>query len=80
MGKKNTALVPQQTINNKTGCRITLAVADSERDLSIIVNPQLKFHEHMQKAISKASHLIGLIRQSFKHLHNNTFVKFYMRY
>ena len=77
MGKKNTASVPQLTINNKTGQRITPTIVDSERDLGIIFYPQLKFPEHTQKTISKVSQLIKLIRQSFNHLNNNIFVKLY---
>ena len=77
MGKKNTGSVPQLTINNKTGQRIPPTIVDSERDLGIIFYPQLKFHEHTQKTISKASQLISLIRQSFKHLNDDTFLKLY---
>ncbi|KAK2722210.1 hypothetical protein QYM36_002686 [Artemia franciscana] len=75
IGKKNTASVLQLIINDKAGCRIPLTLVDSERDLDIIVDPQLKFYDHTQKTISKVSQLIRLIRQRFKCWDNNAFVK-----
>ena len=41
---KNTVSVPILTINDNTGHTILLTLVDFEKDLDIIVDPQLKFH------------------------------------
>jgi len=34
----------------------------NERDLGIYTDEELKFHDHVSKAVAKASHLLGLIQ------------------
>jgi len=39
-----------------------------EKDLGIVVDQNLKFHQHAAAAATKASHILGLISKCFKHL------------
>ena len=45
--RKETA--PQLTIKSRTGARVPLETVESEKDLGIIIDSQLKFHNHTKK-------------------------------
>jgi len=45
------------------GCNIEQT--NEERDLGILIDNQLKFHNHSSTAISKARRLLGLISKIF---------------
>ncbi|KAK2150434.1 hypothetical protein LSH36_405g02065 [Paralvinella palmiformis] len=42
----------------------------NERDLGVYIDEELKFHDHVSKAVAKASRLLGLIRATFTFLDN----------
>ena len=44
----------------------------NERDLGVYIDEELKFHDHVSKAVAKASRLLGLIRATFTCLDNVT--------
>ncbi len=44
--------------------RSVLSYVDSEKDLGIYINPSLKFNEHCEHLISKASQQFGLLRRT----------------
>ena len=39
-----------------------------ERDLGVVVDDELKFHQHMAAAIAKASQMLAVVRRSFANL------------
>ena len=41
---------------------------DSQKDLGILFDNQLKFHHHTTTIVTKANRLLGLIKRSFDHL------------
>ena len=45
---------------------VTLESSHSERDLGIIIDSKLKFHQQTAAAVSKANQILGIIRRSFK--------------
>ena len=50
----------------------TLAITHAEKDLSVTVDEDLKFHKHIANAVNKASRLLGLIRKTFALLDETT--------
>ena len=48
-----------------------------EKDLGIILDPELKFEEHIAAKVKKANSIMGLIRRSFSHLGPSLFTKLY---
>ena len=48
-----------------------------EKDLGVIIEEQLKFHEHTSSAISKANHTIGIIKKTFANMTSDTFLNLY---
>jgi hypothetical protein len=44
----------------------------NERDLGVYIDEELKFHDHVSKAVAKASRLLGLTRATFTCLDNVT--------
>jgi len=50
-------------VYSMVGCNIEQT--NEERDLGVLINNQLKFHNHLSTAISKARRLLGLISKSF---------------
>ena len=53
--------------------QITLGETTVEKDLGVLVDPHLNFHEHISQAVSRANRLLGLIRRSFLNLDTETF-------
>ena len=68
IGKRKDFPEPKFTMVNKTGSTILLELVDSEQDLGIVLDFQLKFYGQTEKIVAKATQLVGLIRQSFKYL------------
>ena len=52
---------------------ITLDQIVSEKDLSVILDPSLKFREDISYRVNKANRMMGIIRRSFSHLNANMF-------
>ena len=50
---------------------------DSYKDLGIILDHQLKFHQHSTEVTVKANWLLGLIRKSFDHLDSEMLTKLF---
>jgi len=48
-----------------------------EKDLGVIIDEHLKFHEHTSYATNKANHTIGIIRKTFTNLSSDTFLNLY---
>lgn len=54
-----------------------LAKTTTEKDLGILVDNQLKFHDHTSKACNRANQIVGLIRRTFVHLDGEMLKKLY---
>ena len=54
-----------------------LETVTSIRDLGVQVNSRLNFHEHISQQVIKANRILGMVRQSFRHLDHPTFTKLY---
>ncbi len=39
-----------------------------EKDLGVIVDEQLKFHNHTSAAVNKSNEILAIVKKSFKHL------------
>ena len=48
-----------------------------EKDIGVILDPELKFEEHIAAKVKKANAMMGLIRRSFSHLGPDLFKKLY---
>ena len=48
-----------------------------EKDLGVIVDPQLKFQHHISSSVKKANRKLGLIRRSFTHMDKEMFLALY---
>ena len=62
-------------VYSMAGCDIEQT--NEERDLGVLVDNQLKFHNHTFTAISKARRLLGLISKSFINLSPLVFLQLY---
>ena len=54
-----------------------LKVSSSERDLGVIVDNRLSFEEHIWSKIKKANSIMGIIRRTYTHLDDSTFLLLY---
>ena len=55
-------------MKNSDGIEITLDVVVQEKDLAVTVDKDLTFRHHANLIVSKASQIMGLIRQLCKYL------------
>ena len=62
-------------VYSMAGCSIEQTV--EERDLGMLINDQLKFHDHVSMVIGKARRLLGLINKSFINSSPITFPNLY---
>ena len=46
----------------------TLQAVEVEKDLGVWMDSKLKFFNHVERAVSKANRILGLIRRSFTYL------------
>ena len=44
---------------------MTLKVEVEEKDLGVIIDNELKFHQHVAKAVNKGSRMLGLVKATF---------------
>ena len=56
----------------KHSFQVTLESTADEKDLGVVVDEGLHFHLHVCKAVSKASHMLGLVRTTFSCLDEST--------
>ena len=54
-----------------------LAKTEAEKDLGVTVDNKLSFKQHINQVTSKANRNLGIIRRTFDHLPNHTFVLLY---
>ena len=54
-----------------------LQTVDEEKDIGVTIDSQLKFDKHISEKIAKADSMAALIRRTFEHLYNETFVPLY---
>ena len=59
---------------------IKIDSVESQKDLGILFDHQLKFHLHTTDVAAKANHLLGLIRKSFDYPNPDIFVKLFCYY
>lgn len=45
-----------------------LEITTLEKDLGVLMDPELKFTEHVEKQVNKANKILGLIRRTFEYL------------
>ncbi|KAK3780209.1 hypothetical protein RRG08_010603 [Elysia crispata] len=62
---------------NSTSGKHPLKTSKAEKDLGVIVDSQLNFKDHISQATTKANRILGVIRRSFDHLTDHTFVQLY---
>lgn len=71
LGKKN-----RTSYDYKMG-DIPLEHVNSEKDLGITIDSELKFRQHIDIKTKKANQIMGIIRRTFDYLDNVTFLKLY---
>ena len=64
------------TINGQD-VRHELAETEAEKDLGVIVDRKLTFKNHVAQSTAKANRTLGVVRRSFDHLSDRTFVQLY---
>ncbi|KAK3766990.1 hypothetical protein RRG08_058905 [Elysia crispata] len=62
---------------NSTSSKHPLKTSKAEKDLGVVVDSQLNFKDHISQATTKANRILGVIRRSFDHLTDHTFVQLY---
>ena len=58
-------------------CGTAIQPAQSVRDLGVMIDQDLKFHEHASLITNKANHILGLIKRSFSYLDSDMLVRLY---
>ena len=67
-----------KTNHNESKMHTTeLKQVKQEKDIGVIVDDQLKFESLLLEKIKKANNIMGLIRRSFIHLDESTFLKLF---
>ena len=46
------------------------------KDLGVMVDGKLKFHDHIHEKVNKAYSMLGIIKKNFKHMDNVSFFVF----
>ncbi|KAK3771263.1 hypothetical protein RRG08_024342 [Elysia crispata] len=62
---------------NSTSGKHPLKTSKAGKDLGVVVDSQLNFKDHISQATTKANRILGVIRRSFDHLTDHTFVQLY---
>ena len=55
----------------------TLSTEESERDLGILFEQNLKFDEHIDSTVNRVNRIIGLIKRKFTYMDKNLFLTLY---
>ena len=58
-------------------CSTVIQPVQSVRDLGVMIDRDLKFHEHTSLVTNKANHILGLIKRSFSYLDSDMLVHLY---
>ena len=59
------------------GFEIVLAENEVEKDLGVHIDNRLSFKQHVAQSTAKANKVVGIIRRSFDHLSEKTFLQLY---
>ncbi|KAL8625775.1 hypothetical protein ACOMHN_012367 [Nucella lapillus] len=62
---------------NPNNDKHVLTTSKAEKDLGVVVDSQLTFKDHISQATAKANRILGVIRRSFDHLTEHTFIQLY---
>ena len=66
----------KSTTDNQTN-RHVLAETEVEKDLGVFVDKRLNFQRHVSQATAKANRTLGIMRRTFDHLTDKTFIQLY---
>ena len=58
----------------------TITSCDVVRDLGIMIENQLKFHDHTTTVSKKANRLLAVIHKTFQNFNHTTFINLYKSY
>jgi ribonuclease P/MRP protein subunit RPP40 len=58
-------------------CGSTLEQVESENDIGVTVDSELKFEEHIEEKVKKANQMFAVIRRSFHYLSEKSFIPLY---
>jgi hypothetical protein len=56
---------------------VALEAAEEEKDLGVTTDAELNFESHISKSVTKASRTLGVIKRTFKHLNQESFMTLY---
>ena len=54
-----------------------IEAVSKEKDLGVLIDEQLKFHDHTSYVTSKANRTIGIIKKAFINVNTDTFLSLY---
>ena len=77
VSKCNTLHLGTKENNTYFLCGTAIQSAQSFRDLGVMIDQDLKFHEHTSLVTNKANHILGLIKRRFSYLDSNMLVHLY---
>ncbi|XP_065570193.1 uncharacterized protein LOC136033328 [Artemia franciscana] len=63
--------------NSKTSSTVLIPTSSSGRDLGVLLDDSLKFHEHTAQAVSKANANLGLLKRTVSSRSSTVFLKLY---
>ena len=64
-------------MKDKDGNVKNLTVVNCEKDLGVYVQDNLKFDQHISITVNRANRLVGLIKQAFSYLDEETLLVLY---
>ena len=59
-------------MKSKNGTRVDLESSETEKDLGVHIDKELKFSKHVEMQVNKANSILGLIRRSYEFLNGET--------
>lgn len=79
LGNRKSEALYTMTGTNVAGEEIDIILTESEveKDLGVNIDNKLCFKQHVSQATSKANRVLGIIRRSFGHLTEKTFVQLF---
>ena len=75
LGKNNPC--KEYKMTSEDGMEHTLETVESEKDLGVLIDRELKFSQHCQLKINKANSILGCLKHSFKNMNKETFLLLY---
>ena len=67
----------EYTMTLEDGTLHTLETVETEKDLGVLVDRELKFSQHCQLKVNKANSILGCLKHSFKNMDKETFLLLY---